>query len=512
MRAHMSHKKILQNTLALYVRQIIIILITLYSMRVILIELGVDDYGIYSVITGFVTLLAFLPGSMASATQRFFSFAMGQKDPERLKQTFSVNLLMYAAMAMVAYALLQTLGLWYVSEHLKIPGERAAAAVELYRYTSLSFVFSIFTAPFIAILIAHEDMHLYAMISVVDAILKLAAAISLAYISHDLLVYYGMALLVISAFIAFAYIAICLRKYAECQLRKFYWSATILREIWGFTTWTLLGQVSTVFRNQAVTVLVNQMFSPVTVAARAIALNVAGQVAVFSNNLNTGFYPPIIKAYAADRREEMASLVFNGSKLTFFLMWVFALPIMLEMETILRLWLKTPPAEAVLFTRLAIVESLIFALSMPLATAARAPGRMALYETVLGSIQIAIFFVSWWVLRLGYPAESVFYIAILANVLMFKIRLLLVHYLTQLPVKAFYQKVIMPVLAVLGISASISLLLAGTLPDSLLMSALVVVFSMSVAVIAIYYLGLDKPWRQKVLAVLASKLSRMRLN
>lgn len=508
----MSHKRILKNTLALYIRQIIIILITLYSMRVILIELGVDDFGVYSVITGFVTLLAFLPGSMASATQRFFSFAMGQKDPEKLKQTFSVNLVMYAAMALVAYSLLQTVGLWYVTEYLKLPDGRFSAAVELYHYTALSFVFSIFTAPFIAILIAHEDMHLYAMISVVDAVLKLIAAISLAYISYDLLVYYGIALLAISVFIAFAYIAICLKKYTECQVRKLYWSAAMLREIWGFTTWTLLGQVSTVFRNQAVTVLVNQMFSPATVAARAIALNVAGQVAVFSNNLNTGLYPPIIKAYAADRQEEMASLVFNGSKLTFFLMWVFALPILLEMETILRLWLKTPPAEAVLFTRLAIVESLIFALSMPLATAARAPGRMALYETVLGSIQIAIFFVSWWVLRLGYPAESVFYIAILANVLMFKIRLLLVHYLTQLPVKAFYQKVIMPVLAVLGISASISLLLAGTLPDSLLMSALVVVFSMSVAVIAIYYLGLDKPWRQKVLAVLASKLSRMRLN
>ena len=145
----MSHKKILKNTLALYIRQIIIILITLYSMRVVLLELGVEDFGVYSVISGFVTLLAFLPGSMASATQRFFSFAMGQKDPEKLKQTFCVNLVMYAAMALVAYMLLQTIGLWYVSEYLKIPDERFSAAVDLYRYTSLSFVFSIFTAPFI---------------------------------------------------------------------------------------------------------------------------------------------------------------------------------------------------------------------------------------------------------------------------------------------------------------------------------------------------------------------------
>ncbi|ASO30234.1 hypothetical protein CG015_13440 [Vibrio anguillarum] len=189
-----------------------------------------------------------------------------------------------------------------------------------------------------------------------------------------MLAYYGVALLIISALLAFAYILICLKKYPECQMKKLYWSTGILKEIMGFTVWTLLGQLSTVFRNQAVTVLVNQMFNPSTVAARAIALNVASQVGIFSNNLNTGLYPPIIKAYAANQKEEMLNLVFNGSKLTFFLMWVCALPMLLEMETILTLWLKTPPEEAILFTQLAIVESLILAISMPLTTAARAPG------------------------------------------------------------------------------------------------------------------------------------------
>ncbi|HGF7193014.1 TPA: hypothetical protein AB5F24_003446, partial [Vibrio cholerae] len=161
-------------------------------------ELGVEDFGIYSVVAGFVTLLAFLPGSMASATQRFFSFAMGKSDIVKLKQTFSVNLAMYACIALIAYALFQTIGLWYIQEHLKIPDGRFNAALDLYHYVSLSFIFSIFTAPFIAILIAHEDMHLYAFLSVMDAILKLASAISLAYISYDLLAYYGLVLLIIS--------------------------------------------------------------------------------------------------------------------------------------------------------------------------------------------------------------------------------------------------------------------------------------------------------------------------
>lgn len=474
-------------------------------MRVVLNELGVEDFGVYSVITGFITLLAFLPGSMASATQRFFSFAMGENDQTKLKQTFSVNLIMYAAIAVFAYILLLAVGLWFVEEHLKLPDERFNAAVELYRYTSLAFILSVFTAPFIAILIAHEDMHLYAMISVIDAVLKLAAALSMAYVSYDSLIYYGMALLVVSALVTLSYILICLKKYTECQIKKIYWSARLLKEILGFTWWTLFGQVSTVFRNQAVTVLVNQMFTPATVAARAIALNVASQVAVFSSNLNTGLYPPIIKTYASKQKDEMMSLVFNGSKLTFFLMWVFALPILLEMELVLTIWLKTPPVEAVFFTQLAIVESLILALSLPLATAARAPGKMALYETLLGIIQISIFFISWWFLKLGYSAEWVFYIAIVANLIMFKVRLLLVKYLTGLPIIPYYKKVVLPVVAIVIISSVLSVLMARNLPDSMLMPLYVIVFSMSISTIAMYYLGLDRYWRIKIVQFMFKK-------
>ncbi|GGI71408.1 hypothetical protein GCM10007978_06670 [Shewanella hanedai] len=504
----MSNKKIIKNTLSLYLRQIVIILITLYSVRVVLNELGVEDFGVYSVVVGFVTLLSFLPGSMASATQRFFSFAMGENDVLKLKQTFSVNLILYVVIALIAYTLLQTVGLWYVEVHLKIPDARFSAALDLYHYTSISFVFSIFTAPFIAILIAHEDMHLYALISVVDAALKLAVAISLAYVSYDLLTYYGILLFSISALIAFAYIFICIKKYTECQLRKLHWSNKMLKEILGFTLWTLLGQLSTAFRTQAVTVLVNQMFNPAVVAARTIALSVAGQVAVFSNNLNTGLYPSIIKSYATNQKHEMMSLIFNGSKLTFFLMWFFALPVLLEMETILTLWLKTPPPEAILFTKLAIVESLILAISMPLTTAARAPGRMALYEMILGSIQIAIFFISWWILSLGYSAEWVFYVAIAANALMFKVRILLVNYLIDLPILLYYKNVVGPVLAVLTVSALPSAMLSKNLSSSLYSSAVVILFSFVISTLAMYYLGLDKHWRKKIIIYLSGKFMK----
>lgn len=505
----MHNKKILKNTLALYLRQIVIVLISLYTLRVVLTELGVEDYGIYSVVAGFVTLLAFLPGTMASATQRFFSFAMGQQDREKLKQTFSVNWLLYAAIAVLAFAILQSIGLWFVTEHLSIPEHRADAAISLYQMVVLSFVASIFSSPFIAILIAHEDMHLFALISVLDAVLKLVAALALAVVGGDALELYGLFLLIAALITTSAYILICVRKYAECQFRKIYWNKTLLKEIVDFTGWTLVGQLSTVFRNQAVTVLVNQLFNPATVAARAIALTVASQVMVFSSNLNTGLYPPIIKSYAANQKQEMLSLVLNGSKLTFFLMWVFALPMMLEMNAILTLWLSTPPPEAVVFTQLALVESLILSISLPLATAARAPGKMKLYELSLGSIQIGIFIASWLVLKAGYPASSVFVVAIIANVLMFKVRLLIVNRLIDFPLAPYYTKVILPVCGVMLLSALPGVALKNWLAEGFLASVLIIFVCMLSATVCMYFLGLDRYWRKKTKDVLLSRVFKV---
>ncbi|ANG61158.1 polysaccharide biosynthesis protein [Marinobacterium aestuarii] len=508
----MRNKKILQNTLALYARQVLIVLINLYALRVVLNALGIEDYGIYSVVAGFVTLLTFLPGSMASATQRFFSFAMGQENTEKLKQTFYMNWLLYAAISLVAFLVLQSIGLWFITEHLSIPSERSAAVVNLYHLVVFSFVASVFSSPFIAILIAHEDMHIYALISVIEAIMKLTAAVLLVYVEGDALELYGRFLLITGIVTTAAYITICLRKYAECQFTKVYWNKSLLKEIIGFTSWTLFGQLSTVFRNQAITVLVNQTFNPATVAARAIAITVANQALVFSQHLNTGLYPPIIKSYAANQKEDMFNLILNGSKLTFFLMWVFALPMLIEMETILTLWLKTPPPEAVLFTQLALVESLILSFSLPLATAARAPGKMMLYELTLGSIQLAIFFTSWFVLQDGYPASSVFIVAIIANLLMFKVRLLIVKKLVDLRLTPYYMKVLIPISLVTFFSAIPALALKNWLDKGLVASALVVLVSVAAATLCMYYLGLDKLWRSKTKEMVMRRVFKVGTN
>jgi O-antigen/teichoic acid export membrane protein len=276
-----NNKRIAKNTLILYTRQVLILLVSLYTVRVVLNVLGVEDYGIYNVLGGIVTFFSFLSGTMASATQRFFSFALGQNNLEKLKKTFSVNLIIYIASALIALILLETLGLWFVNTQLQVPPERFEAVKWIYHFSVLTFIATIFTTPFMAIIIAHEDMQIYAYVSIVEALLKLVIVFLLTYLPWDKLELYGMMVFAVSIITTVIYVAICIRKYKECQFHKFYWDKALLLEIVGFTGWTLFGQITTVGRNQAVTILLNQVFNPVVVAARAIATNITRSLSDF---------------------------------------------------------------------------------------------------------------------------------------------------------------------------------------------------------------------------------------
>lgn len=509
----MSHaednKRIAKNTLVLYFRQILILLVSLYTVRVVLNKLGVEDYGVYSVVGGLVALFSFLSGSMAAASQRFFAFGLGQKDQEKLNKTFSVNLVIYIAIAVIAAIFLETVGLWFVIDQLKIPAARYDAAIFIYHFSIFTFIATIVQSPFVAMIIAHEDMHIYAYVSIVEAVMKLGVVFLLVYLPFDKLEIYSVLLFIVSMINVGMYFLISYRKYAECQFKIFIWDKKVFQEIVGFTGWTLYGQLTTVFRNQAVTILLNQFFTPVVVAAKAVATNITQQINVFSANFNVSLYPPIIKSYAAYDKDNMFSLIFHGSKITFFLMWVFTLPMFIEMNAILTIWLKNPPAQAVLFTRLALIEVLIHSISLPLATAARAPGKMKTYELILGSIQLAIFIVAWIVLYFGGEAYSVFIIAIAANILMFIVRLIIVSKLINLSVNLFLSKVALPVAGVIFVSAVPAFGIHYLLPSGIFYSAISVFAGLLASTTAMYFIGLDKIWRTKVFAIVKNRLNKI---
>lgn len=503
-----NNKRIAKNTLMLYFRQILILFVSLYTVRVVLDALGVEDYGIYSVVGGIVSFFSFLSGTMASATQRFFSFALGQRDFDKLKRTFSVNLIIYAAIAVVALILLETVGLWFVNEKLNVPPERFEAARWIFHFSVFMFIATIFSTPFMAIIIAYEDMQIYAYVSIIEAVMKLGVVFLLVQLPWDKLELYGMLTFAVSVITTVIYVVICLRKYNECQFHKFYWDKGLFHEILRFTGWTLFGQITSVGRNQAVTILLNQVFNPVVVAARAIAINITTQINTFSNNFNTGLYPPIIKAYSSGDKKEMFSLIYVGSKITFFLMWIFALPFYIEMDTILTVWLKNPPPETVLFTQLSLIEVLINSISLPIATAARAPGKMKFYELTLGCIQIGIFIASWIVLKMGGAASAVFVIAIVVNLVMFFVRLLIVRRLIGLSLHPYFKQVVLPVVLVSLFSAIPSVVVHLILPKGFVFAAISVFTSVTITSLCMYFLGLDIPMREKVRTIIVTRIVR----
>lgn len=490
----------------LYFRQLFILLINLYIVRKLLNVLGVEEYGIYSVVAGVVALFSFFSSTMASATQRFFSFALGKQDPVLLKKIFGINLAVYLMIALLSVILLETVGLWFVMTKLNVPSNRLTEACLLYHCSVLTFIGMLCTSPFIAIIVAHEDMHIYAYLSIIEAIMKLGVVFLLIWSPGDKLVVYGALLFLVSLFNALMYLFVCIRKYEECTFQRVHLEKKLLREILDFTGWTLFGQLSTVLRNQAVTILLNQFFSPVAVAARAIALNVSASVTLFANNFNAGLYPPIIKRYAAGEKEEMFQLIFNGSKITFFLMWIIALPLLLGMDFVLAVWLQNPPQDVVLFTRLALIEALINSVSLPLTTAARAPGKMKIYELVLGVIQILIFPASWLTLLYGGEAYTVFVVAIIANLVMFAVRLFLVRWLIQLPLKQFLSHVILPVLLVMIGSASPAFLASFLLPSGFVSICILCCASILLSFIWMYFTGLNHLQRFQMQDIVRKKL------
>lgn len=502
------NKRVLKNTLVLYVRQIFLILISLYSLRLVLNALGVEGYGIYTVVAGIVALLSFLPVAMSSATQRYFSFALGRNDQAGLTRIFSVSLVIYIGISLLALVVLESAGIWFVHENMNVPAERIEAAKTLYQISIFTFISTLLASPFMAIIIAHEEMELYAYVSLYEAFAKLAAALAITFAPWDELTTYGTGLLLASTTTTLIYLIVCKRYYPACTFKRSTLDRACFGEMLPFTGWSLFGQLTTAARNQAVTILLNQAFNPAVAAARAIAVTVANQVNTFSANFNTSLYPPIIKHYSANQKEEMFSVLIWGSKLTFFLMWVFALPLFLEMETILHLWLVTPPPEAVYFSQLALIEALIMAVSLPLTTAARAPGQMRMYELTLGSIQLLILLVSWILLTMGQTASSVFYVAILANVLMFFVRLYIVSNLIGLRASHFLRKVALPVLSVAITSSATVAIVKFALTPSLLNSVFIVFLSLATSSVFMCLLGFDTKTRQIIKVIIISKITK----
>ena len=495
-----NNKRIAKNTLLLYFRMLLMMGVSLYTIRVVLNTLGAVDYGIYNVVGGVVTMFSFLSGTMAGASQRFFAFEIGRKDYQQLKKTFSMTMTIYVMIAVVILILAETIGLWFLNNKMTIPAERMESANWIYQFAILSFILTMFAIPYNAAIIAHERMNVYAYVSIIEVTLKLAIVYILVVFSFDKLKLYAVLMFAVTAIVTSIYQIYCRKKFDECRF-SFYWNKSLFKEIVSYSGWNLFGALAGIFSNQGISIVLNMFFGPVVNAAQAIATQVNNTINQFIINFSTAVNPQITKYYAAGEKEEMIKLVFQSSKFSYFLMFILSMPVLLETNFILSMWLKEVPDYVVIFTQLVIITALIDSLSQPLITSLLATGKIRNYQLIVGGIRLLNLPVSYCFLKFGFPPQTVMYIAIGFAVLSLTLRLLMSQNMLGFPVGNYISNVIIKIIVSSIIAYCIPLwIIFKWNDDNPLRFVIILATGLASALIFIYFLGLLKSERVSIKA------------
>lgn len=485
-----NNKRIAKNTLMLYFRMILTTLVSLYTSRVVLNTLGVEDYGTYNVVGGAVMMFGFFNGAMSSATQRFLTFDIGRKDHVQLRKTFNATQIIHIGIALLIFILAETIGLWFVNNQLNLPEGRMEAARWVFHFSVLSFMITVVQAPYNALIIARERMSVFAYISILDVSLKLFIVFMLTWISFDKLKLYGILIFVVSFIVAAIYRIYTKTHFEETKflsVKDKYLYKTLI----SYSVWNLFGAISLVVKAQGVSILLNIFFGTVINAAQGVANQVSGTVASFVSNFQMASNPQIIKSYAADDKGYMTNLVIRTSKFSFFLLFILTLPIILEIDFILKLWLKLVPDYTAIFTILILINALIDTISRPLMAAMAATGKIKVYQLVIGGLSILILPVSYLFFKFGYPPESTFIVSISTAVVAFVFRLLFIKkQIPEFSIRQFIQEILIRNIPVILLSVLIPWLIISNMHPGFTRLILVTLTSLSISIITIYSVGL----------------------
>lgn len=478
--------------------------VSLYTVRIVLDTLGAVDYGLYNVVGGIVVMFSFLSNTMASASQRFFAYELGRKNYDQLKKTFSMTMTIYGIIAVIVLILAETVGLWFLNTQMTIPVERMKAANWVYQFTILSFMMTMITVPYYATIIAHERMNVYAYVSIVEVVLKLVIVYLLILFSYDKLKLYAILMFAVTFTVTFIYRTYCKKKFKEC-IYHYYWDKNLFKELIGYSGWNLFGSLAGLFNNQGINILLNIFFGPVVNAARAIAYQISNAINQFVSNFMTATRPQITKYYASGEKENMLTLVFQSSKYSYLLLFVLSMPALLETKFILTLWLKEIPDYVIIFTRLIIITSLVDSLSFPLMTAAQATGKIKLYQATVGGMMLLNLPVSYLFLKMNYPPQTVMYIAIINSLICLFLRLILLRKMVGLSILQFSKQILLSIAGVSTIAYIIPFLLLLQINESIYRFLLIGFIGLVSSLISILIIGLTVVERKYVLSFIKKK-------
>lgn len=486
-----NNKRIAKNTLLLYVRMLFGMLVSLYTSRVILNTLGVEDYGIYNVVGGVITMFAFLNSAMSSATSRYITFEIGKGDMDRLKRVFSTSLQIHAVISMIIVILGETVGLWFLINELVIPESRMDAAMWVYQCSVVSCVVGIMSVPYNADIIAHEKMSAFAYISVLETILKLLIVYILMVAPFDKLKIHSVLMLSVGLLIRYIYTRYC-HKYFEESHYIHHIDKPLLKEMSSFAGWSFWGNLAGILYGQGLNMMLNIFFGPIVNAARGIATQIQGVVQQFVGNFQMALNPQITKTYAIGELEKMHSLMFRSARFSFLLLFFLSLPIMLETNYILTLWLGVVPENTVIFTRIIIAISLIYTTANPCIIANQATGKVKVYQAVVGGLLLLILPISYIVLKMGAPAYSVFIVHFCVESVAQFARMYMLRNMIDLPVVLYLRNIYLPILGAVVLSVILPVFVYNNMQEGIIRFLLVGITCVVSVTTASLFIGMTR--------------------
>lgn len=486
-------KRIAKNTLMLYVRMLFSMMVSLYTSRVVLNTLGVEDYGIQNVVGGVVGMFSLLSGSLSAAISRFLTFELGKGDKQRLAKVFSTSLVVQVILALIIIVLIESIGVWFLNHKMVIPDERMFAANCLLQFSILSFAVGLISVPYNASIISHEHMSVFAYIGMADVIARLLIVISLSYLpaSFDKLISYSVMLLGVGLMFQWVYWRYCRKHFEECRFRL-QLEKPLLKEMLGFAGWNFIGASSAVLRDQGCNVVLNLFWGPTLNAARGIAQQVSNAIGGFVGNFMTALNPQITKSYASGDKEFMMALIFRAARFSYYLLLILSLPVFLNTDYLIHLWLGQVPDHVVLYVRLILIFSLCETVSNPLITVMLATGNIRNYQIIVGGLQMMNLPISYILLKIGLFPEVITVVAIALSIACLIARLVLLRRMIDLSVGNYIKEVLLNLLFVTVVAMVVPIITIAIYSPSFAYFLLSCCISFLCASMSVYFLGCSK--------------------
>lgn len=496
---NINNKRIAKNTMLLYGRMLLLMAISLYTSRVILNALGVEDYGIYNIVGGVVAMFSMLSGSLSAAISRFITFELGKGNKENLAKVFSASVTIQLGICAIVILLAETVGLWFLNSKMVIPENRLYAANWVYQLSLVTFVISLVSIPYNAAIIAHERMSAFAYISIFEAVNKLIVAYFIIISPFDKLIFYAIMIAMIAIIIRLIYGVYCKKRFEECTYH-FIYDHELLKQMFGFAGWNFIGASSALLRDQGGNIVINLFCGPAVNAARGIAFQVNTAVHSFVTNFMTALNPQITKSYASGDYQYMMTLIFQGARLSYYILLLLSLPVIVNTHYILHIWLGQVPEHTVLFVQLVLIFGMCESISSPLITAMLATGKIRNYQLVVGGFQMLNLPVSYILLRFGAIPETVLIVAIVISQLCLVSRLYMLRGLIGLKARDFIKKVYANVIEVTILSVIVPFLLAIVLNNDFLNFIVLSIITVVSTLLVVFYVGCTMEERQFVVS------------